>query len=190
MKVDLSRRDQYYSQRNNRAYPMVACTPTSVVMALDIEGLHIPSVPDGTQPEDYLMAQLRGPKGLELRKTLTPWFEPDRAAPNEIHKVVAACVNSLFGRPVTRWQEKATLKDVRNEIAAGHPVVISGTFCGFHHTVAVAGLENADRMMLMDPFGDPLSDYRVVNGNDVWVASEWLEQRWSRHMHMYRAGGL
>lgn len=186
MRIDLSRHDQWYTQRNNRIYPLEACTPTSVVMALDIEGLDFPWCPTGVQPEDHLMDVLRGPIGRELQKKLTPWWV-DRVPPNQVHLVVAHVVNRLYGRRVARWVPEGPLKRVAEEISSGHPVVIGGSFAGLSHTVCVAGYDvETDELMLMDPFGDPRTEYRNQRGNDVWVPWRWLELRWAGHMHVYR----
>jgi hypothetical protein len=205
--VNISQQDSYYTQRNNKLYPHVACTPTSYVMGLDVEGLKFPGVPDGTQPEDYLMKQLRGPSGHELLNKLTPWFakHPRQVPPNEIHLVVAALINILFGREVCRWYSAAAAGGqggftwLRDNLDEGHPCVVSGGFGGLSgHTLVVVGYAQPEAederddtaWVLDDPYGNPADSYKSHKGNDILYPADLFALEWAGHGATFRKDGF
>jgi hypothetical protein len=206
--INLSVKDDYHSQVNNRFYPMVACMPTSFIMALKAERIpvvqagtrwHEPPVmyyPKGMQPEDYVMALMRSPWGYEMRDQYS-WAKAEDLNPNEVHAVMSEGINRIIGDRITQFVACQTVQNIINEIRGGHPVVVSGSFTGSGHAVAVVGLaETGGRegkvthFIIDDPYGR-FPDYIDRRGNDVHITIETFDRLWPGWFHRFRrTGGL
>ncbi len=203
--IDVSIKDEYYSQLNNKYIPLSACTPTSLAMALIYEGVDvceagskpcdIPfiAVPKTIGLDDYLTLMAWSKMGLALRKTLAPWAERQKIEPQTVHAVMEALVNNIVGIPVVKFHTKGTIEQLEAEIKGGHPCVVSGSFTSAGHSVVLAGMrwtESGKPVMIMidDPYGE-YPKYENHNGNNVWMPLETFRSIWSGFFYTFRKYG-
>jgi hypothetical protein len=166
MILNISKGKANYSQRNNELKPLESCNVTCMSMALDYLGYAFPGGPH-KQPEDNLRAYMEA-NGLEPT----------------IHDQLSKGVNGWIGRKVTSFSTAVSVNTLIKEIAAGRPVVISGTFPGYPkpvknplgHIVCLVGFEwdgnNYNEIpsaaIIDDPYGQTLNNWQG-NGNDVKI---------------------
>ena len=195
---------------------MVACMPTAFIMALKAEGIYVVEAgkvpqpsggypffvhPVGMQPEDYLMVLLRSEWGIELRNQYA-WAKRDHVNPNEVHAVISEAVNKIIGMKVTKFSTGGTVKDIKDEIGAKHPVVVSGSFTGSGHAVAVVGyryvnvptatgeIHKITDFIIDDPYGNMHTRYVDRRGNDVKISVKQFDRLWGGFMHRFRKEGV
>jgi hypothetical protein len=182
--------------------------PTSFIMAIKDEQMSVKSwdemvicasppffiYPKEMQPEDFLMALLRSPWGLDLRDQI-PWAKQANTNPNEVHQVVSQVVNVIMGKKITRFLEKKTVADLASEIKAGHPAVVSGAFTGKGHAIAVVGAVWNDsdvltHLIVDDPYGDYFSDYKDHHGNGIHFPVDQFDRLWPGWYHQFNRNGV
>jgi hypothetical protein len=205
--IDLSIKDGYYSQINNKYFSLEACMPTSFIMALIYNKILVveagsPAMnrpffvyPKGMQPEDFLGTVCRSPWGYDLRSRLAQWAEKDDIPPNQIHAVISEVVNRMVGSNVTKFETNKRIEDVINELRAGHSLVITGKFTQAGHAVVVCGMRTDDKgavtdFLIDDPYGDYYSNYDNKNGNNTWFPVADFERLWMRWYHRFNALGV
>lgn len=146
---NLSKPENYYTQRNNELDPMNTCATTSMVQALEVAGYTFPSMfPNYRQPEDKLTYFIRNDKRvLEYWKQINP-VEYDKFIykkngyyqPNEIHAVLSYGTNLFMGKQVTRFISGYPLDSIVSELfVRERPCVLSGKFSGLNHIVTLVG---------------------------------------------------
>ena len=203
--IDLSIKDEYYSQINNKYIPLSSCMRTSEVMFLLYNGVrfieagnfnsqdnskHFIIYPKGMQPEDYLTALCESPWGYELRNAL-PWAEKDKTPPGQVHQILSEIVNRMIGTPVDVYSFTKDITIVYNEIRNGRCVMTSGQFTKSGHAVCVCGMrydENTNEVsdiLIDDPYGDYFSNYKNPNGNNIWFPVLEFMKLWSGNIHRY-----
>jgi hypothetical protein len=176
MKINVSKGKDNYSQRNNKLKPLESCNVTSMVMALSYLGYKFPAG-KFDQPEDNLRA-----------------FIEARGGDPTVHADLSDGVNQWIGRPVTNFRTDREVPQLWAELAAGRPVVLSGTFPGFPklarrplgHIVCLVGAEWAgddihaepERVIIDDPYGNTLNNWQGP-GNDIALTFDqftaWLK---------------
>lgn len=171
-----------YSQRNNALRPMESCNVTSMAMALDYMG-H--TFPDGEyyQPEDNLRFHIENDKDcVTYYNTFVqrnPWAKGIPAV--QVHDVLSWGTNHWMRSRVTRFVSAIPIEEMLNEIKAGRPVVISGTFPWKHapmriplgHIVVLVGYNDQTKEVCYDdPYGKTYLWSPTVSGNDTWVSWE------------------
>lgn len=166
MVINVSVGKQSYSQRNNVIKPLESCNVTSMVMALDYLGYQFPKG-EHEQPEDNLRKFIEG-----------------QGKNPEVHAELSEYTNRWMGREVTKFNTARKISAILEEILAGRPVVISGSFPGYPtkkikalgHIVCLVGAEwlgndwigPPDSIIWDDPYGNTLNDWQGA-GNDVKV---------------------
>jgi uncharacterized protein YvpB len=139
----------YYSQRNNEIDPLISCQVTAMIQALDMLGCRFPEGKHG-QPEDNLRAFLKN-------KKLDP----------EAHYDLSRGVNEWLGKKATVFSTGIDVEGLKEDIKAGRPAVLSGTFPGhpterpkpLGHIVTMAGY-GEEGVIIIDPYGDTLNDWK------------------------------
>jgi hypothetical protein len=169
MIINVSKGKMNYSQRNNELKPQESCNVTSMVMALDYLGY---TFPEGyhKQPEDNLRAFM---ESIKLEPT--------------VHNQLSKGVNEWMGKKVTFFSTSVPIDTLINEIMAGRPAVLSGTFPGYPnlvknplgHIVCLVGFEwiknNYNEIpsaaIVDDPWGNTLANWKG-SGNDIRIPWE------------------
>lgn len=191
---NLSKPENYYSQRNNQIDPMNTCAPTSMIQALEVAGYSFPTMlPNYRQPEDKLTFFLRNDKRvLAFWKNLDPSTYNDFVAkkkdcyqPNEIHAVLSYGTNLFMGKTVTQFICGYGIDSIVQEILAKQkPCVLSGKFGKLNHLVTLVGcavkesnrkplnqmkFSDIEYFLIDDTYGFT-GDYKAPrNGNDVII---------------------
>lgn len=181
-KVDKNKAN--FSQRNNLLKPLSSCNVTSMVMALSYLGYE-PDFPKGkySQPEDNLMDFLTTNNIVQAKlKQFVRANAWAQGIPGEqIHDILSFATNCWLGKQVTEFKWALTVVGIINEIKAGRPVVISGTFPWkgrpdlrpLGHIVCLVGYnEETGEFCYDDPYGKTYEWSPNVTGNDTWVSFE------------------
>ena len=181
-----SKNKPYYTQRNNKLKPNVACNVTAMIAALVAAGWDVEKLATEqyAQPEDALMHFI-----LADARVDACWKKVDPAghyAPNEWHSVLAFGTNlflrerGLIGKDeadAVEWGEWRSKSQIVNAIKDGGAAVLSGLFTAegkktIGHVVACVGFReddegNLSHFILDDSWGDYRTEYRDHNGNDI-----------------------
>lgn len=206
--INLSVKDDYHSQINNKYIPYGACMPTSFIMALKVERIPVIEAgaelkrlgwpmfiyPHGMQPEDYLMGLMRSPWGEEMRDQI-PWAKRGNISPNQVHSVMSEAVNRIVGRKVTEFRSGALISDLFQEIKQNHPAVVSGSWTSSGHAVVVVGVKmtpsgDLSELIIDDPYGNYFTEYKDHRGNDVSFTVDQFKKVWAGWYHAFDRGGI
>ena len=192
-RINVSRDEDYHSQRNNLEMPLTSCNATSMIMALkdlQIEFYHAPWM----QPEDYLTMLLLSNTAREEMRKLERYAYDRGIPPNQVHSMLSLYTNRLVGRKVTRFIERGNWIQLTDEIYSRRPVVVGTTLTDVGHIVEVVGLVEEDAaataVIVDDPYGDPRTGYRDPRGNDVELSRERFSEVWLGHMHVFNREGV
>lgn len=173
----------YRSQRDNAHDPLSTCNVTSLAMALLHRGVY-PRRPD-LQLEDELFELLHGPEAAAYYREASPDLFAHHIPVHEVHDNLAWAARQ-YGVPAT-FDGHRSRAALRAEIAAGRPVLLSGLFTGRGHIVLLIGLSADDDLLVHDPYGDWLGDYRSGDGKErlypaerVWpiLKDQGAETKW------------
>ena len=137
----------YFTQRDNTRSPGGTCNVTSYAMDLTFLG--------AKRKYAYLFDQFEDELSWMLEQN-----QRDRHSHEDL-----AWMGRQYGMNA-RFNVNRTFEQIRAEIRAGFPVVVSGTFTRAGHIVVLVGLQGQD-FVANDPWGDALSRYRDHNGNHV-----------------------
>lgn len=178
-KIDISHDDDYYTQRNNIRYPHSACNVTSGINWLVSSSIAF-DCPQGTQPEDYLMDILHSEKAYKVMKELAPWAIGNYP-PNQVWVMLEWGINELAGKKVCELRWNTSIQDIVNSIMHRRAVIVGGKFTNYGHFVTVVGFEkekdNLCNIIIDDPYGNPLTNYKDVRGNSIAVPVKWFLDR-------------
>jgi len=161
-------------------------------MMLVYSGVKLPSIPDGTQPEDALTEFITtDPQVQAFYKRLDRKSYEAKVPANEFHAVNAYAVNlwleraGLPGR--IRFTTSSSMREILLNLLRGKAVVMSGVWSGFRHVVCVVGFDTdqdlgdkvqtlsgidlvkVKTMIVDDPYGRYREQYQNPHGNDVEV---------------------
>jgi len=176
-----SKKTPYYTQRNNKKRPASACNVTAATQACMITDNKFPH-PEGMQPEDFLMELLETKEAWSLLNTVLPGA---LCNPWNTSHCIAWAVNKAVGQRVCKV-ETITLQEMIYHIYYGGSVVVGGKFTQSGHFVCIVGLETDQdidtvrspfdidiskikNIIVDDPWGDYMKNYKCTNGNDVFV---------------------
>jgi hypothetical protein len=159
-RIDNSVKDEYYTQLNNKRFPLAACNVTASIMFM--RSNRIPySIPTQEQDEDYLMWMLRQPEAYQKLEELTPWFVDKKQAPvtdwtdpkqidrryacppSEVWQMLVWGINKLAGRMVADLRFDLRLNEFLFELVRGRTMVVGGKFTKSGHFVNAVGLITA-----------------------------------------------
>jgi hypothetical protein len=184
MIFDISKNEEYQSQRDNIKRPRVSCNVTSTANALFASKV-VWSWPDEVHPADYIMSELESEKTWEEfykrfpyeknHPTFSPWNSSD---------MLAWVTNEIVGYKVVDVR-RATIEEILLHIIVTHcAVVVSGSFFKGGHFVCVVGLDTEQEIneicqdnqldmtkikgiLIDDPYGDFRNFYKSTNGNNI-----------------------
>lgn len=161
--VNLMRPDhEVFTQRNNALHPDETCWPTSVVQALHIRDIKMPTG-RYAQPEDNLtdfcMKDARVQnyyKKMDPSRDYKPW---------QVHDVLCFAVNLWLGHDVAARKLFNGCVNLKQYLDVGRCVVLSGRFPYYSgrpisHAICVCGY-NDEGYIICDPWGD----YRTLYGD-------------------------
>lgn len=149
----------YFTQRDNFHRPDGTCNVSALAMALAFRGVR----PRGRgQLEDELYEEITSPAGMAHFKESSPQSFREGLRPNTVHDMLV-WVAVRRGVPATFSTERSQ-GEIRAEIAAGRPVVLSGSFTGSGHIVLLIGFTSAGDLICHDPWGDWMRGYRTPQG--------------------------
>jgi len=145
MKLDITKDDVVFSQRDNEKRPSGACGATSAVNALNISEIPYDFKTEG-QPEDALMAFLDLKEGgwkklkeVDPGATYNPW---------NTSAVISWAVNKMVGKNVVRV-EKWTLQEMIFHLAKEQAAIVIGAgWTKSSHFVAIGGFETDQENIL------------------------------------------
>jgi hypothetical protein len=202
--IDVSIKDEYYSQINNKYTPLSACMRTSMVMMLIYNGVRFVEAgkspdlskpfiiyPKAMQPEDYLSALCESPWGYELRDSVQ-WAKG--IPPGQVHYVLERIVNGIVGKDVDQFLTTKDENIIYGELKSGRAVMVTGQFTASGHAVCVCGMRydedtnTVSDILVDDPFGNYLTKYADIKGNNVWLPVEVFLALWSGNLHKYIGG--
>lgn len=172
----------YFTQRNNKKYPLSSCNTTSMVQAIVASGISLPSnIPAGVQPEDYLTEITESKEIYELREKLGPSLR--KLPPRQIHVLLSRATNIMMGRQITQFREDVPILKLVKDLLAGRASVLSTTLTSYGHVVCLSGVrfsksledftENSSLSEVVgffidDPYGNFFTGYKDPNGKNVF----------------------
>ena len=210
-KINLSRDSDYHTQLNNKIYPLEACGPTSAANCLEIIGM-AKQFPGDMQLEDRIMGKLQSPEAFNLMAEIAPWAI-NRYKPNEVHLMLQWAVNILIGKQVDKFIEYGCLEHAAFNLAAGRPIIMSGSFTRGGHMVAIIGFMSLQQeedfrdetkidlskileFFVDDSYGNYFTKYQDHRGNNigfpVGLLNELTNVSWkngNKHMHIFNGEG-
>ncbi len=146
--LDIALKVPYYSQRDNERSPSGTCNVTSYAMVLAYYNAPRKEVngKKWTQREDELEAFIQANGKVRWSHEALAWM------------------GRQYGLDC-RFNTNRTWDEVRAEIRAGRPVIVSGLFTKSGHIVVIIGLKGDD-FIVHDPWGDANAKYnRLTGGN-------------------------
>jgi hypothetical protein len=175
-KVNVSKGQVNFSQRNNEVRPLESCNTTSYTMAMS----YIPELwemfKDSPVNKKYA-------KRFPQEEDRLQQFLLDIELDPTVHADLLKGVTHFMGRPVSTFSTALRRTEMIGELLKGKPVVLSGTFPGFPramdkpygHIVVLVGAQfrNIDKpeyMIIDDPYGDTLQNW---NGSGDDIAIPW-----------------
>lgn len=187
MTKNYSIKNDYYSQVNNKKFPLTSCKNTSVIMALnqagytlEVKQLELNELAEHCQPEDILthLAYLRGYRVFAQKHA--PWFFNDdkpKVPLHEIPQITVKIVNDIIGANTARLIENYSVSDIISKLNNGHGLAALGKIVTpggktYNHVVSIAGYEYSEdhkliNIIIDDPFGAYDTNYNYRCGNDV-----------------------
>jgi hypothetical protein len=203
--VNLSKPEDYYSQRNNRIRPHSACVPTSLIMKLEYDKIPFPR--SSNQPEDDLVhfidtdPRVRNFYANHAESWIRKEFASKKPA-NEIHPVMAYGISLWCGTPI-EFVWDMYLQDFVDGLDRGESFVISGDFpfersdgieIEIGHAVCLVGYQKAfgriNNFIIDDPYGNYHTKYQSSKGDDILLPvadfNKLIKNRNKHHKWAYR----
>jgi hypothetical protein len=190
IEFNLSKKDEYYTQRNNKMHPYSSCNTTSLVNGLLSSNIPF-KVKEGIQPEDYLTSVLESGEAIKIAMDLFPYLidtktKKLKTEPRLIAKMLAWCAYKVISKKVAVYtaggnvqdmiwnmvKEKGTTIGLGSFTSSGHYV----NFVGFCTTQdSIRNIKNPEEILLNqikylifdDPWGNYYKHYEDANGNDL-----------------------
>lgn len=181
-----SRPIDFYQQRNNIRYPFSSCFVTSDVNMLVTAGykdILMEKVPKGMQPEDWLTSLFDLPEVDKESERLGINPNQDRFWYSMHEFVLNKYIFDGERKVYTAYDR--TIQQIVYKVINKKPVVVGGKFTDSGHMVCVVGIQTEQtdimhitspesvkiemllNLIIDDPYGNPLTDYKDVRGNDV-----------------------
>lgn len=183
-----SRDDDFYQQRNNKRYPFSSCFATSdvnMLMTAGYKDLLLSKVPKGIQPEDWITGLFEFPEVDKKSASLGIDPNEDRFWYSMHEYVLNKYVFEGDQKVYAAYNQ--TLQKIVFKIIQRKPPVVGGKFTHSGHMVNAVGIvtrqldimrvdeyshinvEAIIYIILDDPYGNPLTNYEDVRGNNVYM---------------------
>ncbi|MFA5396587.1 MAG: hypothetical protein WC346_11325 [Methanogenium sp.] len=187
VKVNLSKKENYYTQRNNKKYPFSSCGVTSMINALCASNIPF-TIPKDIQPEDYLSNMLEGTEAYKIAEIKAPKLLVQGYPPRLIHVMLEWAVNKLVGYQADTFIEHASIQTmIYNLWVNKNACIVDGKFTKDGHIVCVVGftyehgmnanwrprsysdiiLNRIQSIIIDDSYGNYFSGYIDQRGNDI-----------------------
>jgi hypothetical protein len=184
--VNISTKDTYHTQINNKKVPLTSCFATSVIMKLSIQKIKIYDVCNykhdvnyfenvtGWQPEDYLTSILCTDEAKDYFEKIAG-RRPKNNEQRFYYTVVEWAVNKILCRKEVVKYKKISIQEIMKNIDRKIPVVCGGKFTSSGHMVCVVGYTK-DSIIIDDPYGNYHTDYRDSKGNNIEISLDLFNQ--------------
>lgn len=186
IKFNLSKKDEYYSQRNNEDKRLSACNTTALVNSLIASDIQIP-ITKGVQPEDIFTRLLETQEAYKAVLKHAPWLKGTE--PRLIAIMLSWAAHRLLGKKYCVSSSQGTLQElVYNMVVERGCAIALGSYTKSGHYVSIVGfvtkqsdiadITNPDDVSVSalqyiiqdDPYGDYNSGYTIRNGNDIMIS--------------------
>ena len=179
--INLSNKNDYYTQRNNTFYPAGSCNTTSMIVGLLTSNVMFDSPPD-MQPEDYLTEILSTAEAWKKMDEIAPWARKQGYEPRHVHVCLEWAVNKkLVFYDVVQFRMNVSMKQIVESILKGSSVVVNGGFTNYGHIVTIVGIKThqdnirhesidmskIESFIIDDPYGNYHTGYKDHHGNDI-----------------------
>lgn len=186
--INHSKNIDFHTQRNNEIYPLEACGPTSMAMALIQAGYRDWQENKKQSGDDIIASFLTSKKYYKEMENMvgknTNW------KPFNIHALLTKGVNELLKKEVSDFRTNWTLQEILFNIIKGGGAALAGDFTlengrELGHIVSLAGfittqsniekvnkpeeikLSKIDTFIIDDPYGNYLKNYEDHKGNNI-----------------------
>jgi hypothetical protein len=181
---NISKDDEYHTQRNNKFFPISTCNTTSIIMALDAIGVKY-SFTQGMQAEDYLTQITETKESYDKMRRDFSWAIKGGYAPRMVHGMLEWATNKMVGKQVDKFSTNYSMQSLILALINKKGVVVSGRFTASGHIVCMVGFESTQENILQataenqiqldkivniivdDPYGNYYTDYKDVAGNNT-----------------------
>ena len=162
---------EYFTQRDNKFSPSVACFPTSAAMAMEYVNGHIVT-PDNMQLEDLIVRECLNLSKAE-KNTLTSengsWIWNHR--PFQVIPIMAYVCNKVA--PVIKQSWSISFDAIKLSIDNNKPVVCLGNFksissIGGHYNTIIGYNDETNHVFTMDPWGNGYENYAIKDGSNMY----------------------
>lgn len=214
IKINLSKKEDYYSQLNNAKYPLSSCGVTSMINALAASRIPfaVPAKFSKMQPEDYLTQMLETQEARKMAEKLAPHLV-NKYPPRLIHVMLQWAVNRFVGYEADTFTMESSIQAMIYHIWANEcAVVMDGKFTPQGHIICVVGfeyeantpswfpksysdirLERIVNIIVDDSYGNFNTKYWDHKGNDIELSLETfnnytneLSNPFKKRMHIFR----
>ena len=187
VKINLSKKENYYTQRNNKLFPFSSCGVTSMINALWSSNIPF-TIPKNYQPEDYLTEMLESKEAYDIAKIKAPTLLKQGYEPRLIHVMLEWAVNRLVGYEADIFIEHTSIQTmIYNLWVNKNACVVDGSFTKEGHIVCVVGFEyehgmhanweprsysdillsRIKKIIIDDSYGNYFTGYTDQRGNDI-----------------------
>jgi hypothetical protein len=187
VKVNLSKKENYYTQRNNVNYPFSSCGVTSMINALCASNIPFPILKN-KQPEDYLTEMLESDLAYTVAKTKYNLLIKQGYPPRLIHGMLEWAVNRFVGYQADIFIEHTSIQTMIFSLWVNkNACVVDGKFTKDGHIVCVVGftyehgmnanweprsysdvlLNRIQSIIIDDSYGNYFAGYTDQRGNDI-----------------------
>jgi hypothetical protein len=160
---------EYFTQRNNKYSPSVACFPTSEAVALHYIGVNDPY--EGLQLEDYIVKECLNLSQEELNIIASVngnWIFNSR--PFQVIPIVEHVCKKIYKNTFLSWT--ISFEDIVSNIDKNHPVVCLGDFSSIsyvkgHYNCIIGYDTETKSVWANDPWGNAHTNYKNYDGSQV-----------------------
>lgn len=151
-KIQLLKRNDYWTQLKNLDTPVYECQVTSGANALNALGIYpytgkyrLPDVID-----DVAMGAIAKAWAKSLNYA---------GPPRELHEILAWAINVVAGKELDHFVANATMQKLFFEVAQKRPVIVAGDFTSAGHVVVLTGMitDQIDIFSVQEPHQVDLS---------------------------------
>jgi uncharacterized protein YvpB len=146
----------YLSQRDNQHHPNGTCNVTCLAMVLSYFGVRPRR--ELEQLEDELFNVLWSDEGRAYFRKNFPDAERQNFNPQNVHGMLTWLAKK-YGMKA-RFTMRARWSELRQELSAERPVIVTGRFTASGHIVLLVGVTSGGDFVVHDPFGDWNRAYR------------------------------
>lgn len=148
----------HYSQRDNERHPGGTCNVTSYAMVMAFY--------------DVARRKINGKIWAQREDELSAFLEANGRSRHNHEDL--AWMGRFYGLDA-RVGTNRTWEQIRAEIRAGNPVIVSGLFTSAGHIIVLRGTLGED-FLVNDPWGDARTHYNNRNGKNLRYDFDYLER--------------